>query len=238
MQEAIEIKNEFYSEWVTQEGLGLLEPGKPNDNGILFLVFFQILLDIFGIYDEKDQAHFVNAHESIYVRPGEYKRRIEDFGTDAHDNMLAIVVGAKLAKKDYIVEEICDHMDKTGGVSDHTTNSKWKLSQMRQGSEIAFYRIMANRIPFFLDMFWLCGGLIVNAIKSNYSSKNLGFMRVWALTRFGYSHLPYLYHASLYLCVGIWWAIITFKKGVLHNFSNYYVERHPILKLMRMINGL
>ena len=235
MQEALKIKKEFYEEWVTPEGLGLLEPQKPNDNGILFLVFFQILCDLLGIYEDYDSFHFGKAHDSIYVRAGEYKRRIEDFGTDAHDNMLAIVAGAKLAKKDYIVEQICDHMDKTGGVSDHTTGSKWAIKQMRQGSEIAFYRIMARRIPYLLDMIWLCGGLIVNALKGNYSSKNLGFMRVWAIDRFGYSHLPYSYQMGLFLSINLWWVIIVFKKGVAHNFGNYYVERHPILKLMRMI---
>jgi len=232
VQEALAIKDEFYTNWVTPEGLGLLEPGLPNDNGILFLVFTQLLFYRWGVYNEYDAFHFMKAHDSIKVRPGEYKRRIEDFSTDAHDNMLGVVVGAKLAKKDYIVEEICDHMDKTGGVSDHTTASKWKIEQMRQGSEIAFYRIMCARIPYLLDMAWLCGGLIVNAIKGNYSSKNLGFMRVWALEKFGFSHLPYAYQGCLSLSILVWHIIIAIKGGVFNNFKNYYVPHHPILKLL------
>jgi hypothetical protein len=238
MQEALEIKNEFYKKFVDKYGLGLLEPDMENDNGILFLVYFLMLCEKAGVFDDVDQIKFLTVHDSIKVRDGEYIRHpLMKDKSEAHDNMVAVVVGAVMCKEFHIIERICDHMEKTGGVSDHRTGSKWVLEHMRQGSEIAFYQICCGRIPSILDMAWLCGGIIVNILKGNPSSKNLGWARIYGMKKAGYGHLPFQYGVSLDMAILTWELILKFKyKSIMYFFERYFKQFHPIIKMQRLLN--
>jgi len=233
----LEIKKEFYKDYVDSFGLGLLETGLKNDNGVLFLVYFLILCKKAGVYEEQDSINFLMAHDRIRVRKGEYKRRPDDDRTDAHDNMVGVVGGAVLADSRNIVEDICDHMDRTGNVSDHTTGSVWKLSQMRQGTDIAFYRICCGRIPSILDMIWFCGGILVGTFFSNASSKNLGWARIQIMREAGLGHLPMKYMVPLSLCILIHDLVIMIRyKSQAYFFERYFIDKHPINKMQRWLD--
>jgi hypothetical protein len=234
----IEIKKLFYDKYVDKHGLGLLEPDLKNDNGVLFLAYFLILCHKAGIFTEYDAISFLIAHDKIKVRDGEYKRRPDDNRTDAHDNMVGVVIGLLLADKRSEIEKICDHMDKTGNVSDHTTGSVWKLSQMRQGTDIAFYKICAGRIPSILDMIWLCGGIIVGTFFSNASSKNLGWARTFGMRHAGLDHLPmpYLVMLSLAFLISDLNMLIRYKSQS-YFFERYFKEGHPIRLLQRYLDA-
>lgn len=234
MQKALEIRDEFYKGWVDEFGLGLLEPGKLTDNGALWLSMFQALCHLCGVYDDGD-AHWLIEAASKIKKGADYKRRPNDERTDAHDNMAGIVTGYVLAGRLDLIGEICDSLDKTGGVSDHTNGSKWSLKQMRQGSEIAFYRICCGRIPFLVDMAWLTFGIVFNAAFGNVSSKNLGWLRCFALNRAGYKHLPRPYRLALDGSMLIRELIlITRNQTPLGTFRRYFVANHPIIKLSEL----
>jgi hypothetical protein len=152
--------------------------------------------------------------------------------------MVGVVGGAVLADSRTIIEDICDHMDRTGNVSDHTTGSVWKLSQMRQGTDIAFYRICCGRIPAFLDMVWFCGGILVGTFFSNASSKNLGWARIQIMREAGIAHLPKPYLVALSLCILVYDLVIMLKyKSQAYFFQRYFIWDHPINKMQRWLDA-
>jgi hypothetical protein len=246
MQETLEqIREDFFTYWVDSHGLGLLErQGTTNDNGILFLVYFLILcrkLDKEGKYYHEDKQRFIAAVTLlIVVRDGGYvkglfNRRPNDPTPEAHDNYTAITTGARIFDCREIIDDICDYADRNGGIFDND-GSGFSFNQMRQGSEIAYYRVLANRIPSALDLIWLAGGLIFNALFGNYSSKNLGLLRTIGLNySLPKSKLPDVYALPLLLSVMLWDLIILSKGGIKKNFENYFLPTHPIRRLILLI---
>jgi len=248
MQEALrKLREEYFTKWIDRNGLGLLGVGhNPNDNGILFLVIFLVLCFIFdetGEFYKEDRERFLNAVNSLRVFdeegkvvPGYFNRRPNDPTPEAHDNYVAIVVGALIFNCPEIVDEICAAVDFNGGSFANQTPGSFIFRQMRQGSDIALYQIlsMRPRIPQTLNMIWLVGGLVFNALFGNPSSKNLGWLRVFALsyklTQVGTS-LPNIYVRPLQLALSIWVGVIQFKGGPFASFKKYFSFDSPYFRI-------
>jgi hypothetical protein len=56
-----EVKEDFYKNWVTPDGLALLDPnGQESDNGTLFLAIFLMLCHECKVLDELDITRSFN----------------------------------------------------------------------------------------------------------------------------------------------------------------------------------
>jgi hypothetical protein len=248
VQEALrKLREEYFTKWVDTDGLGLLGVDKPsNDNGLLFLVIFLILSFIFdetGEFFQADRKRFVEAVNSLRVynadgsvRRGYFNRRPGDPTPEAHDNYVAIVVGAMVFQVPELIEEICAEIDFNGGSFANQAPGTFVARQLRQGSDIAFYQVLSfkARIPQPANMIWLVGGLVFNAFFGNPSSKNLGWLRVFAmsfkLTQFG-SSLPNIYLRPLQLAISLWVGVIQLKGGPLASFKKYFSFDSPYFRI-------
>ena len=184
MQEAL--KREFVSRYICEDGLGLGNGEKPrlmsdgstavgNDNGILFAVLGYFTFA--PLLDGADAHRFMAAVKGLEVKPGLYKRR-PDAGTrhEAHDNYDAIAAGSVLFRQPF-ARDICDYGESNGWAFNNVVPDSWRWQSLRQGGSIAFYKICAGRIPYPLEMLWLCAGYLLALARGWSSQWNLAWLK-------------------------------------------------------------
>jgi hypothetical protein len=202
MREAL--KREFITQGLAQDGLGLGNREKPrvmpdgttavtNDNGILFAVYGYMQLHKWGMIDGADFLRFTHAVKSLEVEPGLHKRRPDATIEEAHDNRVAIAIGALMVDNIQIARDLQDYGDRHGyqfSVQPQNRGSfAWK--RLLQGGDIAILKLCAGRMPYMLEWIWMIGGMLTAVCKGWCSTWNLFYLRSYgvdlALSRFATS---------------------------------------------------
>lgn len=169
---------EIKDKWIAQDGLMRLDaaddrepfPGSTmrtvkNQNGLMFLAeVIQSLRDkgIDPFDDLRQEARF--AIFNCQVAPGLFARnKGNDVFMDSHDNMLGIMLLCRIFGFYPTLYEILEHGERTGWVYDNlkTGSLAGYFTALRQGKDIAVYKIAAYRRPYLLEILWLIGSALV-----------------------------------------------------------------------------
>jgi hypothetical protein len=162
MQAVIDLKQEFYSKWVSLNGLALLEEhGAENSNGILFYAIFMRLCKKMGSFAPIDEIMANSLIRSLEKQDGLLNRRVNDATREAHDNY----IGACSLSQDFAKR--CVAYGVKNGWNYNNTDGTWIKETQRQGGEVAFYQMSAGYTPDPFYLIWLCVGLIVAAFQWN-----------------------------------------------------------------------
>jgi hypothetical protein len=188
-----DLKKEFVQNYLAQDGLcrlteefRTLPDGTTsviNDNGILFAVSGYALLDKLGLLDGADSIRFLHTVSNLAVEPGLYNRRSDATErTEAHDNYAGIAVGSVIFDK-WFARDICEYGERKGWQFANVTPNTFQFSQLRQGGEIALYKICAGRVPYLTEWAWCLGGMLWTSFKGTPSTLNLFYLRSYGITK-------------------------------------------------------
>ena len=162
MQKVIELKNEFYSSWVSRNGLALLDAnGQEPANGIYFYAVFMQLCRELDSVNTRDEQHAAFLLSMLEKEPGLLNRWPDTPVLDSHDNY----IGGCSISKDFA--QRCVKYGVEHGWNYNNVDGKWVKEAQRQGGEVAFYQLSAgySADPFYL--IWLCCGLLLAAFQWN-----------------------------------------------------------------------
>lgn len=237
MRLSIELKNEFYDKWVSPNGLALLNIGDPeNSNGILFLAMFLILLKESDDVIQDDLFKSFSAIKKIEVEPGLFKRSPSSQELEAHDDYIgicALSVIFNLATAREIVEFGTAH----GFAYDNLSPELPSPKTIRQGGDIAFYKICAGFTPTIWEFVWMCAGIILAGVRGTPSVVNLAWLRLKAI-----SYAVFRAQTSLFgwLSTSIFFTSLIYNisvrkrfGGIQGSFAKYFIEAHPIRRLAK-----
>jgi hypothetical protein len=234
------IKQDFYNNWVSPNGLALLSiQGPENSNGILFLAIFLMLLKQCDCLDQTDLNKAYLALEKIRVQPGLYKRAPGNDSLEAHDDYVGICAISVLF--DFIdARSITDFGTRMGFSYDNITPDKPDPRSTRQGGEIAYYKLCAGYIPTLWEYIWLILGLVLASFKGTPSVINLAWLRIKTLLivsdRFS-TNLFGIIPVSMYFTSLIFNFNLRRRYGNLQgSFAQYFEELHPIRRLAKELS--
>lgn len=180
MQEALELKNEFYEKWLSPSGLALLGVGhNDNDNGILFYAMFMQLCKEFDLINTRDKQHAEHLFSVLQKEPGLLNRRINSESREAHDNYIGAMNISLIHNLDF-PKKCVDYGIKHGWNYNNTNPEKWLKETQRQGGEIAFYQVCAGYTPDPFYFIWLCIGILIASFQWS-SVVNLAWLRLRTL---------------------------------------------------------
>lgn len=218
------LKEEFYRDWVSTNGLALLGKGhKENDNGILFLAYFLYLVPT----DKLDLDATFRVIKSLEVEPGVFARHPNNQMLEAHDNYVGICALSVLFNFSF-AREIVEYGTKTGFSYNNLDTSNQQIRTTRQGGEIAFYKLCCSYVPTVWELVWLVGGIAVAGFKGDHSTTILSWLRLEAIKRKDGPRPQWVVAligaASLLFSIGV-------KKkwgNIKEAFKKYFVADHPI----------
>ena len=111
-----------------------------------------------------------------------------------------------------------------------------ELRTIRQGGEIAFYKICAGFTPTIWELAWLVIGIILGGFKGSASVVNLCWLRCETLLLAVKQKRVVNLYVPMVLSVLV--AFLTFSialktrfKNILGSFAAYYRAEHPIILL-------
>ncbi len=244
----LSLKKELVEKYFAPNGLARLDlndinpndkDSVKNDNGILFASIFYLVLDELKLLDWADKERFLEAIEHIEIQPGLYRRKPGDDRSEAHDNYLGIAACSYLFDTKHS-KDILDYGGRTGYLYNNVDPDLFVLGQIRQGGDIAFYKICAGHIPAPWEFIWLMIGLILNCFSKNASTTQLCWLRTEILKR-AFNRWPFwqwmeLTFAAVYV---VWLTVFHHKFDSLSGlFSKYYIvepPRHPIRSLAKYV---
>lgn len=242
------LKKELVEKYFAPNGLARLDlgdinPNDPdsvkNDNGILFAAIFYYVLDDLKLLDSKDKERFEEAVSRLEIIPGLYRRKPGDERSEAHDNYLGIAACSYLFDTKHS-KDILDYGGRNGYLYNNTNPGVFLPAQLRQGGEVALYKISAGHIPAIWEFIWLMVGLLTNVFSKDVSTTQLCWLRTEVIKR-AFSRWPFwqwmeLTFAFVYL---VWLATFHYKFDSLSGlFSKYYIvdpPRHPIRSLSKYV---
>jgi hypothetical protein len=233
------IKQEFYTNWVSPNGLALLgNRDAENSNGILFLAIFLMLLKKCDCLDQTDLDKSFVALEKIRIQPGLYKRAPNHPELEAHDNYVGVCALSVLFElKD--AREVVEYGTRTGFAYDNLNPNNPDSRSIRQGGEIAFYKICAGYVPTIWEFAWMCIGLLVTAFQTKStkvnlpSNTNLAWLRLETL-KFVKINLSLPFKVSLFITESIFNIMLRKRYGGIQgSFARYFREEHPIRLLAK-----
>ena len=238
MKNVFAIRDEFYKNWVSPDELAWLDSGGPDSsNGILFLAMFLLLLKETDSLNQEILNRSFKALRNIQVAPGLYRRSPTNDSRESHDNYVAVCAIAVLfsfVDARSIVEFGTDH----GFAYDHMSPEAPAKETIRQGGEIAFYKLCAHAVPTLWELAWLCIGLALAGIKGSPSVVNLAWLRLKTL---GHA-LKDKAGINLFLpsLVSITFASLIFNiflrkrfGSIQGSFAQYFKDNHPIRLLSK-----
>lgn len=239
MQEAIEIKNLYYSEYVSPDGLGLLGPKQAeNANGILFLA---IMLAKFVKAKVFDQQDIDNAHKACLateVEIGLPKRTRENREMDAHDNLvgragLSIICEFDEARK------LADRGNRYGWSYNSMNPEQQELRTTIQGGTVCFIKMMAGYIPYPTEYVWMLGGILTAAFKGTPSTVNINWFAIECLDlcfekKFSKTHWTHLFYPAVKFIFKL--KVRQRFGGIQGSYAQYFMLEHPIHLILRYTN--
>lgn len=251
-------KELIYKTWVAENGQMRLDPNDMappfagedegrvvNDNGILFLYYWHLLLIERGELDSYDKGMFLNLVEKLRVKDfagvptfGLYNRHPGNvFRFEAQDNMAAIA-GSQVTHDTKEASYIVSFGEYHGFNYNNLHPEIFELSQQRQGGEIAYYKICAGYMPELWNWFWFLGGIIANAFQRVDSSQNnpsttlLAWMRISVVSKQFKTTLyfPQFMRITFDLVKWFWQYKLNSKylQGMTTVFEKYFIwPQHP-----------
>jgi hypothetical protein len=204
----------------------------PNDNGILFSVYYYFLLDHHECLEPEDRERFYDSIKSLEKNhtPGLYNRnpgRNDDY--EALDNYVAICAGSVLFDFSF-QRDICDYGDRNGYIFNNVSDSETYLHQWRQGAEIAYYQLCAGRMPQLWNLIWFYLSFVVSAFYSEEKSSEhlLTWLRLKSLER---AYLK-VKQGSPWFLWAYWFSFLfatIWKYGLLRQTSGRGIERELVI---------
>lgn len=236
MQKALDIKEEFYKNWVSPDGLALLDSnGNETSNGILFLAFFLALCDEQNAIGELDISRSFNAVKSIQVKEGLFARSPNNSAMEAHDNYIGICFISILFDFAF-ARQICVY-GLEHGYSYNNQTEKQEVRTTRQGGDVAVYSIAAGFRPTAWDYVWALTGILIAAFKGTPSVVNLAWLRLKIMQlsfekKLGLNNWMFLF----YFPIRIIFDLVIYKRfgGIKGSFAQYYKPEHPINLLVNL----
>lgn len=178
-----DIKRDFLERYLAQDGgmrLDIFDDREPfppcqertvkNQNPAMFLSETLLAFKARGVDISFHRNRTLSFLKKITVQPGVFSRRpFERVFMDSHDNMLGIVALCALYGFDDILLEIVTHGERSGWVynnlASNTDEAQRSLSNyfiaLRQGKDIAVYKVAVGRRPYLLETLWLIGSALV-----------------------------------------------------------------------------
>lgn len=242
------IKKELVEKYFSEDGLAKLDlndvnPNNShsvkNDNGILFAAIFYYVLDELSLLDDSDRERFIKAIGPLEVLPGLYRRKSGDDRLEAHDNYLGIAACSYLFNTQHS-QDIVSYGSRVGYLYNNASPSVFLLSQIRQGGEVALYKISAGHIPAIWEFIWLIGGLLLNVFSKDVSTTQLCWLRTEVIKKAFNRYVFWPWMSSVFLITYFVW-LISFRlrfDSLSGLFSKYYIvepPRHPIRSLAKYV---
>lgn len=239
----IKLKEEIYNHWTDEHGQVLLDyEGQVQahtDNGIFFLTCFMFLCKYLNIIDDKDKTNYnlavAKCQRQLNNSPvkGLFNRLPGlDTVTEAHDNYVAICAGSVLFDLTYHFD-IYEYGEDHGYCYDNVRPYHWNLSQCRQGSDVAFIKLIVGKSPAIWEYIWFIFSILSTTIlaRNTTSPKLVTWLRLEALA-----------HKSLFWkgIKNLWFKLISIrnKGGMAEIFEIYFKERilghpHPFVAMAK-----
>ena len=176
-----------------------------NENGILFLSVFYVLLDLLGL--KPRNAIIDDVSETIKrleVKPGLYRRNtFADTRYEQHDNYVGIIALSMIYDLPYAID-IAVYGERSGYNYNNVVPGSWRLQQQRQPGETAFYKLCAGFRPGPIEFLWLVAGFIINIfrLRRDASVDQLTWLRLFSLRK-SFSKFPELYGPMRLVLTGI-----------------------------------
>src|SRR3990167_3749049 len=201
-EEAMLIKQEILDNWMSEDGLLCLDPvnnegERPphgeaefrtaqNDNGLLFVTEFYYLCSIHGILTDSDKSRFESTMKLLTKKTGLYhKNPGRVWRNSTHDDYIGIVSGSILFGTNH-AKEVEDYGSKNFYYYNNTTDNKFRFKYFRQGSDVAFYKICAGKIPNPISYLWMAIRILLSSktkIDSNDSGRMLSWLKLRAMEK-------------------------------------------------------
>lgn len=191
----MDLHQEVYQRWLSEDGLMKLEITEKqppfqgslntvhNHNGILWLVYYYYLSD--EILTFKDFSHFRIAVSRLEVEPGLYHRRPGDVTLlNSMDNEVAIAAGSVITDS-HLQFDMYDYGSKYGWTFNNLEPKTVSLRQWRQGSDVAFIKMVCLEPPAPWEFAWLIGGALFNLpfnMETHFSEWGLMWLRLKAIS--------------------------------------------------------
>lgn len=248
-------------EYISEDGLVALNPNEKdhepygenlprtvgNDNGILFRAYLEWLLASQGVHRFCTWIKPLPFTLELLSagRPGLYHRNPGRKQTpEALDNYVGIVSLCALHGFLSPIYEILQHGEENAWVYDNVNPENPDLSRWRQGSDVAFYKLCAGRVPAPWELLWLWGGIIQNSFQDplyRTSETLMSWLRIASIDASFRTKTfkPYVWARHITLLVSKFWEWRirrkTGGKGITRVFQEYFREPHPIGFLSRVI---
>ena len=171
------VKERAYAEYMMSWGGMQLEPGQNNDNGILILAWFNVLLHMLEQRDTRDVVNSRHAMNTIEIEPGLYTRYPGSTLLEQHDNYVGVALLSVLNNDRARMGAVCDRGRAMLWNYNDLEPSSWRIQSQRQGGDIALYQIAAERVPNLLLVVWLAYGIgaanVVNLVWARVKTLEL-----------------------------------------------------------------
>jgi hypothetical protein len=239
LQTALEIKELYYRDYVSADGLGLLKAKDgENANGILFLA---MMLAKFVKAKVFDQVDINNAHKACLateVEIGLPKRVRSNWEVDAHDNLVGRA-GLSLICEFDEARKLADRGNRYGWSYNSMHPEQQELRTTIQGGTVCFIKMMAGYIPYPTEYLWMLGGILVAAFKGTPSTVNLNWFSIECLDlcfekKFSKTHWTHL----LYPLVKFIFKLKIKQRfgGIKGSYNKYFLPEHPMHLILEHIN--
>ncbi len=255
--DAVVIKNDFYKRWVAENGqarLDLIDSAAPfppftqervkNENGVLFLAYFLVLLKLGEIDDATDRNGFSNLVHDLQEQFGLYNRHPGNHeALEAHDDYVGIAAVSSLFGFPF-ASQILQYGTKTGFCFNNLSPGTYAVEAQLQGGDIAFIAMCAGWVPELWNYAWFCGAILLNAFQSSKSPNNpasstlLGWIKVVAITdalsrdktfpkwvAWSWPFVALIFHLGLKRKYG----------GIKGAFAQYFSPMHPCVRLSELM---
>ena len=239
------IKDLYYSDYVSENGLGLLSPrGRENDNGILFLGYQLSKFRKAKCIDERDVENAFKACESTCVKingikiEGLHWRSPSNGLLEAHDNLVGISGISAMLGFDY-ARKIAERGNRYGWSYHSLIPEKQEIRTTLQGGTICFIKMCTGFIPYPIEYLWMLFGILSAGFFGNPSTVNINWYACEVLdfvfeTKFNKTHWTY----PLYPLVKFIFKLSVQKRygGIKGSYAKYFIPEHPIHLILEHTN--
>jgi hypothetical protein len=215
-----------------------------NENGILFLSVFYVLLDLLGLRPREAIIDDVSETiKKLEVKQGLYRRNVypNDTRYEQHDNYVGIIALSMIFDFQYAVD-IAVYGERSGYNYNNVVPGGWRFQQQRQPGEVAFYKLCAGFRPGPIEYVWLVAGLVINIfrLRRDASVDQLTWLRLFSLRK-SFGRFPEFHGPMRLVLIGImaiWrWRFKRKYVTVSTLMRSYYNDKdHPINRLSECLS--
>jgi hypothetical protein len=151
---------------------------------------------------------------------------------ESHDNSAGICAISAIFDFNFARQHV-EYGTRTGFCYNNQSPGTFELRAVRQGGDIAFYKICAGMVPTLWETLWLCVGILIAGFKGWASTQNLAWLKLRAIdialerkaqvSLFGPTRAA-LFITNLVYNVCIWRRL----GGMRYSFRRYFRAEHPI----------